>query len=235
VQYDRHLLDFDVDDLLQQLEPMFAADSNETVANRDIHCQTDSSWAHRRTVGVQTPLAEPLYLPEGWTIRRLIQLALAEPLRSPIQLADSVSRQLGLAVPDVHFNNMILVFEAQTETIRLVLEEVAAYQRRLQGLISQRQPVHDFQREFEVWLNGLTNRAYGNDEPLRTTPVASTTAAQSDQPSAPTRAQTARRGRRTSSTSTRQPWAAPSTSSATGTESFENSSEEERYMDELYL
>jgi hypothetical protein len=192
-----------------------------TVPNQEIDCQTDSSPAHRRKVGVLTTLAEPLHLPQGWTISRLVELALAELLRSPVQLADTVSRQIGFSVSGVRHANMVLVLETRAETKRLMLGEVDAYQHLLQDLISQQQSVREFQHKIKLAIAN-NPRDVDSSCSTRSAPV-------------PTRAHTAKRGRRTGSTTTDDPGAAPCMSSATGINSIDNSSDEERYMDELFL
>jgi hypothetical protein len=188
------------DNLLQQLEcPPTVDVSTMTIQTCSVGSQTDWSATSRRTTGVQTPPADPLHLPAGWDVRRLVQLALSEPLRSPQQLADSVSRQLDSPAPCVQYDNMVLVLTAQAETTRMVLEEVVRFQQQFQSLSNLGQPTDEFQLSFERWLNQLRQRAYGYcvPEPTSTDDSATTTSA------APRRstAQTARRGRRPTGTS----------------------------------
>ena len=57
------------------------------------------------TVGLQTPVGPPLGLPAGWSVRRLVQLAMAEPARPPRALALAVSREFDAPLPGDQFLN----------------------------------------------------------------------------------------------------------------------------------
>jgi hypothetical protein len=157
----------------------------------------------RRAVGVQTPIGEPLQLPMDWSVRRLVELAMSKPTESPMELALSISRQQDFPLPMVQFDNVVMVLEAQAETVRAMFAEVDAFQR---GFRTQRDvglPVNGVQRAFEIWINQQRRRARGYyGSVLNPTPASSTatstaaTATTTTTTETAATTQTARRGRR---------------------------------------
>ena len=75
------------------------------VPKQDATCQAEPL---QRTRGVQTPSGDPLLLPPSWGVHRLVELAAAEPLQSPRQLANRVSILLGYSLPPALLTNVEL-------------------------------------------------------------------------------------------------------------------------------
>jgi hypothetical protein len=108
---------------------------------------------------VQTPSGPPLDLPVGWSVPRLVHMALAEPTRTPRALALTVSREFDEPLPGGQFPNTELVLQACCETVRQVLDETVRFQLRYQQGDSARYDEH--RHQFEIWINNMRNRAYG--------------------------------------------------------------------------
>ena len=179
---------------LRQLElPNTPEEQNVAVEHQVVIERVDVPPVHRHTVGVQTPVGEPLQLPAGWSVRRLVELALAQPTRSPEELALSVSRQLETPLPVTQFDSVVLVLEAHAETVRQMMEMIGVFQRRLVEPADGSSQWYDVRRQFEIWVEQLQGRAYGYYGSLLD-PVAAMTSTNAAM--TPIRAKTARRGRR---------------------------------------
>jgi hypothetical protein len=101
--------------------------SRTTPETREAESQTVSPQTHRREFGVQTSCGDPLHLPTGWSVERLVELAFSEPHRSPRHLALAVARQLGSSLSPGQLDNVTMVLEAQVETVRFMLARVETF------------------------------------------------------------------------------------------------------------
>jgi hypothetical protein len=147
---------------LTESTPMTATSDNgcqATTVTTSVDTMTEQSWLQRHTVGVQTPSGPPLDLPVGWSVPRLVRMALAEPTRTPRALALTVSREFDEPLPGCQFPNTELVLQACCETVRQVLDETVRFQLRYQQGDSARYDEH--RHQFEIWINNMRNRAYG--------------------------------------------------------------------------
>jgi hypothetical protein len=124
-------------------------------------CQTGHFGPSLKDKSVQTPSGEPLYLPAGWSVRRIVDRAATDPLCSPREMG---SRFRGSKKRHYRRYNLIflqLFFEAHAETTHLLLDRLDTYQRQLRVLVEQGQSTCEAQRAFEVWVGQLRNRAHG--------------------------------------------------------------------------
>ena len=193
------LSDFsDVEGLLQSLGALVPM----ATEFHGVVCQTASPQERCRTMGIQTPTGEPIQLPAAWSVRRLTELAMSQPQRSPRELALFVSRQHDTSIPMAQFDNVILVLEAHAETVRQMIVRVEGFHRHLVDRMGTGQPWYDVQRQFEIWVGQLQSRAYDHYGPLLEPASANSTETE-DTTASTSRVQTARRGRRPTSSSTR--------------------------------
>lgn len=84
----------------------------------------------RRSAGTQTPLASPLYLPDGVTLDRLVQLLHSAPEVSVTELTLQLSRGRPCAIP-----------QEQMVIVELILRGMDMAERRLIRLTAQQQEV----------------------------------------------------------------------------------------------
>jgi len=130
-----------------------------TTIMTSVDTMTGHTWRPQRTVGAQTPSGPPLSLPTGWSVQRLVRMALDEPMRSTRALALAVSRGFEEPLPGDQFSITELVLQTCCETIHQLLNEAVRPQLQCQGNSSTGDA--ECRRQFEIWANDLRNRADG--------------------------------------------------------------------------
>ena len=92
------------------------------------------------------------------------------------------------------------MLETATETVRRLLAEVGAFQQRLYAVYSAGQPLGEAQQVFATWVQQLQSRSHGYYGPTLRPTTEESTQLVTEAAATPPRHQTARRGRRFSTT-----------------------------------